>query len=91
MIQAIPPGTDLEYLIEIADVEYPFPYPNAFTIDTAGKLSISKSTSSKEDDIPNSDMLSEVSVISFINLRKGNYIIIITLITIIIICYRERQ
>jgi len=71
LIQAIPPNTDLEYMIEIADISTPFPYPNTFNIDNTGKLAIIKSNvPSKDIDI---DSISEAGVIAYINLRKGNH------------------
>jgi hypothetical protein len=75
LIQAIPPNTDLEYVIEIADVSYIYPYPHSFAVDkNTSNLTIAKAKSfdvdSKEEiDLLNPNTILENGVVAFINLR----------------------
>ena len=73
LIPCIPPNTDLEYLIEIADCTYPYPYPHSFAIDTkTGYLMIARASISTSDNniLTNPDSISETGVVSYINYRK---------------------
>lgn len=68
LIQPIPPNTDLEYMIEIADISYFYPYPHNFAVDqNTSKLIITKAIVSTDIDF---NTISESGVVAYCNLRK---------------------